>query len=359
MSVYLPRDKTGKRKTRIFQYDFRLKPKGAKESHRFYGSTGQATVRAAERVETRLKELAKLGQLSHAMTVGDACQKYWEQKMQYTRSAKDQATNLEVISTYLGADTLIMDITPAMVADAAARRAQTRARKFNRRTGEVELTKRRITAATVNRQLIQPLRRFLKYCRRPLGVPIDLTDFNWSELRYQEADERNREIAPGDEMRYWRALREDYHPIVEMYLISGRRRSDWVELKREKVDLEAGTVRMPSRKKKRQGELTVALTDAELEIIGQEIEKAPKCPYVFTYAIQRGDARGERRAITATGLRRARRGLQGGRHRGLPHPRLPAHHGDQADALKQEPKTRPAQPGSRLDREHRALHARA
>jgi len=47
----------------------------------------------------------------------------------------------------------------------------------------------------------------------------------------EEADERNREIAPGDEMRYWQALRPDYHPIVEMYLISGRRRSDRVELR--------------------------------------------------------------------------------------------------------------------------------
>jgi len=122
MSVYLPRDKTGKPKTRVYQYDFRIKPKGAKESQRFFGSTGQATIRAAERVGTRLKELAKLGQLSHAMTVGEACQKYWDQRMKHTRSAKDQATNLEVISTYLGADTLVIDITPEMIADAAAPR---------------------------------------------------------------------------------------------------------------------------------------------------------------------------------------------------------------------------------------------
>jgi len=162
-----------------------------------------------------------------------------------------------------------------------------------------------VSLATVNRQLIQPLRRFLKYCRKPLGVPIDLTDFNWSELRYQEADERNREIAPGDEMRYWQALRPDYHPIVEMYLISGRRRSDWVDLRREKVDLNSGTVRMPNRKKKKAGEITVRLTPAEIEIIQAELAKAPASPYVFTYEVQAGEAKGKRRAITATGLRRA------------------------------------------------------
>jgi len=303
MSVYLPRDKTGKPKTRVYQYDFRIKPKGAKESQRFFGSTGQATVRSAERVEARLKELAKLGQLSHAMTVAGACERYWEQKMQHTRSAKDQATNLEVISTYLGAETLVIDITPEIIAEAAARRAQARVRKYNRRTGQVEVTEHKTSLATVNRQLIQPLRRFLKYCRKPLGVPIDLTDFNWSELRYEEAEERNREIAPGDEIRYWQTLREDYHPIVEMYLISGSR-SDWVELTRDKVDINAGTVRVPSRKKK-PGEITVRLTPAELEIISAEMAKAPLCRYVFTYELQRGEAKGERRAITATGLRRA------------------------------------------------------
>ena len=63
-------------------------------------------------------------------------------------------------------------------------------------------------------------------------------------------------------------------------------------------------MRMPSRKKKK-GEITVRLPPAELEIIQAELAKAPASPYVFTYEVQAGDASGERRAITATGLRRA------------------------------------------------------
>ena len=123
MSVYLPRRKDGSTRAANYLFDFHLKPKGSSKSQRFQGSTGQASLRAAERVEARLKELAKLGQLSNAMTVAEACEKYWDQKMQHVRSAKDQVTNLEVVSTYLGPETMLVDITPALVADAALRRA--------------------------------------------------------------------------------------------------------------------------------------------------------------------------------------------------------------------------------------------
>ena len=245
----------------------------ATRRQRFFGSTSQTTARAADRVETRLNELAKLGQLSNAMTVAEGCDKYWDQKMKHVRSAKDEATRFEVISTYLGPETLLVDITPAMVADAAARRERTPQRAYNRRSKQVELTKHRTSVATVNRQLVQPLRRFLKYARYTLGVPIDLSQFEWGSLHYEEAEDRNREIAPAEEIRYWDALRPDYHPIAELYLISGRRRSDWVSLTKTKVDLADGLVRVPSRKKKKPGELTVRLTPRELEIIAEEIAK--------------------------------------------------------------------------------------
>jgi hypothetical protein len=110
--VYLPRRKDGSTRGANYLFDFRLKPKGSSKSQRFHGSTGQATLRVAERVEARLKELAKLGQLGNAMTIAEACEKYWDQKMQHVRSAKDQATNLEVVSTYLSPETLLVDITP-------------------------------------------------------------------------------------------------------------------------------------------------------------------------------------------------------------------------------------------------------
>src|SRR5262249_49116794 len=118
--------------------------------------------------------------------------------------------------------------------------------------------------------------------------------------------ERVRELSPEEEQRFWAALREDYHPICEMYLISGRRRSDWVKLQKFKVDRTAGTVRFPTRKRKKKGEITVTLTERELQIICEEWEKAPNCEYVFTYEVrQEKTHRGGRRPISVAGLRRA------------------------------------------------------
>ena len=118
-------------------------------------------------------------------------------------------------------------------------------------------------------------------------MPIDLTQFEWSELRYQELEDRNREIAPAEEMRFWAELRADFQPLVELYLVSGRRRSDWVTLTKDRVNLETKTVRVPSRKKKKPGELTVELTDQEFEMISQEMAKSPAgCAHVFTYEVQ-------------------------------------------------------------------------
>lgn len=307
MSVYLPRRAKGKPPARTYLYDFWLKPKGAKASQRFHGSTGQTKKTAAQRVEQKLKELAKTGELANAMTVAEACERYWDEKMVNARSADDQATNLEVISTFLGGDTLLVDVTPDLVAKASAERARTPVRRYHRTTKEFINTKKLPAPSTVNRQLIEPLRRLLRHAKKVWRVPIDLEEFDWAALRYSEPDERVRELSQEEEIRYWKALREDYHPIVEMYLISGRRRGDWVGFQRFKVNLSQGIARMQSRKKKQVGEIQVSLTEREIEIIRGEIGKAPEVNEVFSYEVQHGADKGKRKPITVAGLRKTLR----------------------------------------------------
>jgi integrase len=157
----------------------------------------------------------------------------------------------------------------------------------------------------VNRQIVEPMRRLLKYAKTTWKVPLDLEAFNWGALRYAEPAERTRELSPEEELRLWAALRPDYQPICEMYLISGRRRGDWVKLPKFKVDRTAGTVRFPTRKRKKKGEILVDLTARELQIITEEWDKAPSCEYVFTYEVRHGRDEGKRRPITVAGLRRA------------------------------------------------------
>ena len=305
MGVYLPKKKNGELRSPFYQYDFWLKPKGEARSRRYNGSTAQKTKRAAERVEANLRELAALGQLNCTTTVDDACQRYWDEKLIHSRGSDDQATILEALCVFYGHDTLLVSIGPDEVAKAAARRARTPIRRFNRRTGEVEPTRHLPSAATVNRQVVEPMRRLLRRAKKAWGLPVDLEQFDWGALKMTEPAARVRELALEEELRFWEALRPDYHPICEMYIISGRRRSDWIKLPKFKVDRTSGTVRFPTRKRKEEGEIVIELTPRELEIICEEWDKAPASEFVFTYEKRYGRDAGQRKPITVAGLRRA------------------------------------------------------
>jgi integrase len=240
------------------------------------------------------------------LTVDQACLKYWEEIGEKKRSADDIERNLEVVCELLGRETLLAAITPDLLASAAARRARMPIVRMQRIGGQLQMAPTKImpTGATVNRQFIDTIKAILRRGKKVWRVPIDLDLFDWAVLVHEKAADRTRELSIEEELRFWKVLRPDYHPICEMYIISGRRRSDWVKLSKFKVDMKAGTVRMPTRKRKEVGEILVELTNRELEIIREELNKAPNCEYVFTYEVQFGREAGERRPITATGLRR-------------------------------------------------------
>jgi integrase len=305
MSVYRPKHKDGSPKSPFWHYDFVVSVLGRK-SQRFYGSSGQKTKRAAEAVEARLRELAAKGQLTSDLTVDQACRKYWEEVAVHKRSAINQWRNLQLVCEILGPETLLIAVTPNLIADGARRRANSPIIRKRRIGAKLEMAPTEIlpSGATVNRQFIEPLKRILRRAKKSWGVPIDLDLFDWGDLKYEEAAPRVRELSVEEELRLWTDLRSDYHPICEMYIISGRRRSDWVKLSKFRVDMKTGTVRMPTRKRKEAGEMVVPLTERELEIIREESNKAPASEYVFTYEVQHGRHAGERRPITAAGLRR-------------------------------------------------------
>jgi integrase len=305
MSVYIPKDKRGRQKSPYYQFDFKIKVLGQGQAQRFYGSTGQKTRRAATAYEDELKRLASLGQLSSTMTMDDACHRYWNEVGQYGRAADDEAKNLEIISRFIGPETLLVGITAEIISDAAQRRLQTPIERHQRVGIETILAPTKIypKPSTVNRQLVEPLRRVLKRAKRIWGVPIDLEQFDWSELHYKESAPRTRELSAEEELRFWKALRPDYHNLAELFIISGRRRSDWIGLTKFKLDRISGSARFPTRKRKEVGEIVVELNHREMEIINEECSKAPDCIQVFTYEVAKGKHKGERRPITVSGFR--------------------------------------------------------
>jgi integrase len=305
MSVYRQKDKTGKARG-AFLYDFKIQVLGRKPATRFFGSTGQKTRRKAEEYEARLKELAANGMLSSDMTIDQACERYWDEVAQHATSANDQAKNLELVSRFIGPEVLVVAITPDLIASAMRKRRETPIERAQIVNGEKVLapTKLYPKTSTVNRQILEPLRRVLIRAKRVWRVPVDLEQFDWGGLSYREPAPRTREMSIEEELRFWKELRPDYHPICMMYLISGRRRSDWVGFSKFKLDRTQGIARFPTRKRKEVGELVVDLTQQELEIINAECDKAPESEFVFTYEIQKGRDKGKRKPITANGLRR-------------------------------------------------------
>ncbi len=305
MSLYKAKRKNGSAKSPYWQYDFTIKVNGQSPAKRFHGSTGQTNRRAAEQVEAELRRLAALGRLNSTITLEQACWRYWEEVAAQQPSASGQAKNLELLTKFLGGETLLVSISADLIADAARRRLRTPIERMQRIGKELVMapTKHYPTTSTVNRQIIEPLRRLLIRAKRIWGVPIDLESFPWGDLLMAEAAPRTRELSIEEELRFWEALRPDYHAICEMYIISGRRRSDWVGFSKFKLDRLQGTARFPTRKRKEKGEIVVDLTARELEIIGQECDKAPESTVVFTYEVAKGKERGKRRPITAQGLR--------------------------------------------------------
>lgn len=306
MSVYIPKGKDGKAKSPYYHFDFKLRPAGSPVSRRFHGSTGQKTQTAARSVEARVKELAALGKLGNLTTLGQACDRYWKEvgkRARTPQARRQQHLCMDELKTYYGEETPLVAISPDDVAKAVTTRSETPVCRWKKVGGELlpMPTGKMPAAATVNRQVVQPLRRVLRRAKIHWKVPIDLEQFQWGGqdgVMLQEPEERVRELTAAEELRFWPALDPDYHLICELYIISGRRQSNWLMLPKFNIDLEAGTVRMRKLKKRGEAHIVVDLTDRELEIVREAWHQAPGCEYLFTAPSKRPRDRGARRPIT-------------------------------------------------------------
>jgi len=305
MSVYVPKRKDGIRKSPYYHFDFVIKVSGI--SQRFCGSTGQKTRAAADRVESRMRELAALGKLGNLITVAAACERYWDEvgkRARTTHAQRQQRHCMDELRAYYGDDTPLVAITSDHVAKAAAKRLEAPISRLRRVGDALALipTKKLPTPATVNRQVIQPMRRLLRRAKKHWKIPLDIDQFQWGGqdgLLLQEPEGRVRELSTAEELAFWESLEAAYHDICEMYIINGSRQSNWLMLPKSKVDLTRGGVIMKKLKKRSEGEHFLELTPRELEIVTKAYDEAPDCVYLFTAPSGRKRDRGARRPITA------------------------------------------------------------
>lgn len=115
MSIYKPQ------KSRFFHYDFVI------QGQRLHGSTGQVTLREAERAERRIRAQVADGSYGSAenVTLDEACGRWWDDVGQHRGDAVDVERRLGVLITLIGAQIPLNSIDADVVAGAIRTRRET------------------------------------------------------------------------------------------------------------------------------------------------------------------------------------------------------------------------------------------
>lgn len=290
MSVYRARRKDGSFKSPYWQFDFVLKVNG--EHRRFYGSTGEAKEKTAREWEAREKiRLKSEGPLDH-MTLAAGCFRYDREIGQHRASAGDLAKAFEHCCRLIGGARKLINLTTEDIATAVRRRsAETHGKN----------KPRLVTGATVNRQIVEPMRRLMRRAHLVWKVSCDPLAIAWGDLKMKEGKGRIRELSTEEGGAFWNAVRTDYRPLVWFLGNRGFRVRATLGMSKTSVDLTRGAANVW---KKGEGMMPMPLSLEQCAVIRAEGKKSP-LPKIWTYIVQRGKAKGMRRPVTYPGLRRA------------------------------------------------------
>ena len=202
MSVYRPKGSSE------YVYDF------WRNKERFTGSCETDNHAAAKRLERKKIAEVEAGQRPDAvseMTIDVAADKWFEEYGKRLDAAKDYERSLDLVVDCVGARTRLREINGAKVAAAMAARRLIPA-EFRSKKG---VRTRPVKNSTVNRQILDMLRRIMRRARTSWGA-TNLPEINWRELRYSEGATREREISDEEHekldkailLQHWRDFRD-------------------------------------------------------------------------------------------------------------------------------------------------------
>lgn len=294
MSVYLQWKtdrKTGKRvlKSPYYQYDFVLTVDGHR--CRFHGSTGETAKGRAQKFEEREKRRVRDQGPNDHMTLGEACLRYHEEVIKGKPSEIDELNAMKHCARLIGDEKRLISLTNDDIAIAVRKRAgETKGKK----------TPQLIAPATVNRQIIEIMRKVLTRAKRVWHVRLDLDAFDWTGLKLKEPKERVREFVGDEAGRFWSALREDYSAFVWFLGSRGLRVNAAIGMTTDHLDEPRNRIKIWI---KGEGFTWVPVTREQMKVIAAEAAKAPG-KAVWSYQMQRHPNRGKRRPITYSGFRR-------------------------------------------------------
>jgi len=306
MSVFIrPDSKDG-----IYSYDFRFR------GRRFSGSTGKKTRREAQLVEKALREQAAIDAAafnSEVYTLEQATSRYWNEIGQHHVNSATTLWSLDWLLTHFGTGKPLHAIGDSEVAIMVARRRGEfvpSQRKKGRKYKTPEL-RRRVSPATVNRTVTQPLREVVLRAKEIWKVRT--ADIDWRRHLLQEPQERVREARPDEESAIMGELARGYDEAVAFAFLSLCRRMEIIGLEWRHVDFFARSFTVAGKFGKAR---TLPMSQAIFDLLWSQRGRDPV--KVFTYeaarTVKMRDGRllerGKRYPITEHGLRTAmRRGV--------------------------------------------------
>lgn len=204
MSVYKPK------KSKYFHFDY------VWQGQRYYGATGCAARRDAERFEANHRRQVALGEKAKpTITLEEACNTWQDNVGDHKKSRATSLYQLGYLIAGLGANTPLHDLEFKGVQDYTAKR------------------RAMVSDTSVNRE-IELLRAVARWTE-PRGYEVPKIE--WGKLMFQEPRERVRELSADEQDRLFANLHENLRPMVEFALLSGKRRTEIITLRWSDVDL--------------------------------------------------------------------------------------------------------------------------
>ncbi|WP_282046350.1 tyrosine-type recombinase/integrase [Roseibium album] len=272
-----------------FYYDFVLAIDG--QRRRFQGSTGETTKGRAQKFEDKEKRRVRDEGPNDQMTLGEACLRYHEEVIAGKSSEVDELIAIKHCCRLIGDGARISNLTTDDIAVAVRKRAAETKGKH---------TKTLITPATVNRQIVEIMRKVLKRAKRVWHVKIELDAFDWKGMRLKEPKVRVREFIGDEADRFWEVMRADYSPFVWFLLSRGLRVNAVTGMSTDRLDEPRCRIQIWI---KGEGYVWVPVTKEQMAVIVQEAKKAPG-KAVWSYEMQRHPHRGKRKAISYNSFKR-------------------------------------------------------
>jgi integrase len=216
-----------------YHYDFQWR------HSRFHGSTGETDGRKAEAFERAEKERVKRQAARGAgpaasLSFDIAADRYWLEVGQHSKEA-DLEENIARLVDWIGPNTPMAEIHDDLLARLVARR-RGESRRGNPKFGLV-------SAATVNRTVIQLLRRIVTRARTKWRIPLP-DEPDWAGHMLKEPAERMRELRFDEEAAIETVERVDYRPARLFAQATGLRRRQVVRLTWSQVEWSAGIIRV-------------------------------------------------------------------------------------------------------------------